>query len=246
MKWHCLPEASLLFQEAVLQLETTIRCLLQKENRPLTLFLSGGSTPLSLYEQWLASSQLSPKEWEQIHFFWGDERMVPSQDSRSNAGSATRVFLDPLGIPPQNIHYYPATGSAASRAKRHEAYLRCFLNRLDSKGPDILLLGMGTDGHTASLFPYSRSLRTQRWCVDAPSPIDATRRLTLTLPFLNRSSHIFLLVTGSAKHQLLRNWPHRPLPPAAVPAYALRKQNLHIFCDLPSRMRRDTERRGTE
>ena len=161
--------------------------------------------------------------------------MVPSQDPRSNAGSAARVFLAPLGISPQNIHYYPATGSAANRAKRHETYLRCFLNRLASKGPDILLLGMGADGHTASLFPYSRSLRTQRWCVDAPSPIDATRRLTLTLPFLNRSSYIFLLATGSAKHQLLRNWPNRSLPPAAIPAYALRQENLHIFCDLPRR-----------
>ena len=235
MKWNCLPEASLLFQEAVLQLETTIRRLLQKQNRPLTLFLSGGSTPLALYQQWLTASQLTQNEWKQIHFFWGDERIVSPQDSRSNAGSAKRVFLDPLGVPPQNIHYFPAAGSDASRAKRHEAYLRSFFNRLASKGPDILILGMGADGHTASLFPHSRSLRTQCWCVDAPSPIDATRRLTLTLPLLNRSKHIFLLAAGPAKHQLLRNWPNRPLPPASIPAYALRQQNLHIFCDLPRR-----------
>nr|WP_320145566.1 6-phosphogluconolactonase [uncultured Anaeromusa sp.] len=233
MKWHCIPDASLLFQETVVQLETTIRYSLQKENRPLTLFLSGGSTPLSLYQHWLTSSQLSQKEWRKIHFFWGDERIVLPQDSRSNAGSATRVFLDPLGIPLQNIHYYPATGSAASLAERHETYLRSFFNHIATKGPDILILGMGIDGHTASLFPYSRSLHTQRWCVDAPSPIDATRRLTLTLPFLNRSKHIFLLAAGSTKHTLLKNWPNRPLPPAAIPAYALRQQNLHIFCDLP-------------
>ena len=160
--------------------------------------LAGGSTPRALYEL-LALYQWSERvPWPQTHIFWGDERAVAPDSKDSNTRMARETLLDQVGIPAENIH--PMRGDAAdleAAARDYEAQLRAM------NGPlDLVLLGMGDDGHTASLFPgYAALHETERWCVATGiSPTEPrVPRLTLTLPCINAAHHVLVLVTGGGK-----------------------------------------------
>ncbi len=163
-----------------------------------TVALAGGSTPRALYEL-LALYEWSERvPWPQTHVFWGDERAVAPDSKDSNNRMARETLLDQVGIPPQNIR--PMRGDAEDlddAARDYEAQLRAM------NGPlDLVLLGMGDDGHTASLVPgYSALRETERWCVaTGVSPTEPrVPRLTLTLPCINAARHVLVLVTGGSK-----------------------------------------------
>jgi 6-phosphogluconolactonase len=153
--------------------------------------LAGGSTPQAVYRL-LASDEYRDRiEWERWYVFFGDERQVPLNDPRSNYGNARESLLRHVPIPGAQIH--PITD-----ADEYEGLLRAFFG--EAPDFDLLLLGMGDDGHTASLFPDSLSLREeQRWVVAPAEVVQGMARITLTLPALNAARRTLFLVCGPAK-----------------------------------------------
>lgn len=172
-------------------------------DRPIcTLVLSGGNTPKPLYER-LAAADLP---WEQIHLFWGDERYVPATDPDSNYGMTRSVWIDRCGIPEANLHPMTIAESPIAAAAAYETHLAEFFGipAAPAPGPcfDLMLLGMGDDGHTASLFPHTAALAvTDRWVTVGEK--SGQPRLTLTAPVINRSHQIVFLVAGASKRPAL-------------------------------------------
>ncbi len=164
-----------------------------------TLALSGGRTPQRLYEL-LAEGRGGPLDWSKVHVFWGDERCVSPDDPDSNYGMARWTLLDHVPVPPEHVHRMRAEDTPDRAAASYEADLRAFFG-----GPsafDLVLLGLGPDGHTASLFPGSEALNEPfRWVLSsrAPEGVEPAQRLTLTLPALNAARQVMFLVTGAAK-----------------------------------------------
>ncbi|MDW7709231.1 MAG: 6-phosphogluconolactonase [Deferrisomatales bacterium] len=165
--------------------------------------LSGGSTPLPVYER-LAS--WSPFPWAETHVFWGDERCVPLTNPASNAGAALRALLDRVPIPRIQIHLPPARLSPPEAAARAwEADLRAFFGPASAPPFDLVLLGLGADGHTASLFPGDPvSEEETRWtaAVTGGNALPPVPRITLTIPALRGARGALFLATGREKVEL--------------------------------------------
>src|ERR1043166_2656955 len=165
--------------------------------------LSGGSTPQTFYRL-LASQYCDQIPWAQVHVFWADERYVPITDRDSNYRMARVNLLDHVPCPPTNIHPMPTQFTDPNAAARdYEATLRSYFGT-DWPHFDLILLGLGKEGHTASLFPKSPALaETVHSVVAVEAPADPPSRLTLTLPVINRADNVYFLVTGSAKAHAL-------------------------------------------
>lgn len=170
--------------------------------------LSGGGTPKRMYEILGAGPLREVVPWERVHLFWGDERFVPGSDPRSNQRMVREALLDHVPVPPGNVHALPTEGLTAEQAA--EAYaqaLRAFYGseRLDPARPlfEIVLLGLGTNGHTASLFPGQPALdERERWAA-AVAPPGEPVRVTLTYPALESARHAAFLVAGAEKRPML-------------------------------------------
>jgi len=164
-----------------------------------SIVLSGGSTPKTLYRL-LATTHRSDVNWARVHLFWGDERWVPATDPLSNFRMAREALIDHVHCPAEHIHPIPVDALSPDAAAREYARrLHNFFRDADA-GPDLVLLGMGRDGHTASLFPHSPALAEQRrWAVASLAPVAPRERVTLTIPLINRAMHVFLLVAGHDK-----------------------------------------------
>lgn len=164
--------------------------------------LSGGSTPKRLYE--LLSERDLP--WDKIHWFWGDERNVPHDDSDSNTKMVREALLHRAPVPDENIHPVDVDVNRPSdAARRYEETLRSFFP--DDRFPawDLVLLGMGDDGHTASLFPHTSALSEyERWFVENWVEKFDTFRYTLTAPAINSAKRIWFLVAGANKQSALK------------------------------------------
>ncbi len=157
--------------------------------------LTGGSTPQASYRMLAAEPLRSRVDWRRWHVFLGDERQVPLDDERSNWRNARVNLLDHVPVPHGHLHPF-------TDADVYEGLLRAFFG--ERPDFDLLLLGMGGDGHTASLFPGSISLREEeRWAIEPPDVVEGMRRLTLTLPALNAARRTLFLVTGDAKAEAL-------------------------------------------
>lgn len=180
--------------------------LVEDSPGPFAIALSGGSTPSRLYE--LLADDSSGMDWEKVHLFLGDERFVPSDDPASNFGSVKRALLDRIDIPAGNIHGIPSDATTASEAaKIYEKELRVFFSTRE-KGFDLVLLGLGDDGHTASIFPGDPVIdEKEKWvsAVTAPPDVKQPERITLTLRLLNASKNIFFLVSGKSKADVLHD-----------------------------------------
>ena len=170
--------------------------------------LSGGNTPRAMF-QLLASDEFRGQvDWAKVHVFWGDERAVPPSNAESNYGMARRELLIRVPIPEGNVHRMEAEKPGIGRAAHeYEELLRKYLE-LDDRGFPrfhLIFLGLGKDGHTASLFPGSRGPRqTSRW-VSTPLVTKLNmRRMTLTLPVLDAALRVVFLVVGSEKAEILR------------------------------------------
>jgi 6-phosphogluconolactonase len=184
-----------------------------------TVALSGGSTPKSLYQLLAGEDHRARVPWSQTHVFWSDERCVPPDDPQSNYRMAYETLLAHVPITGQQIHRMRGEDEPSRAAADYESVLR---QQLDSADPRLclVLLGMGEDGHTASLFPSSPALDDQDHLVAAPYVEKlGSYRLTLTLPMLNAALKIIFLVSGEAKAATLRavfeeNPDPRQWPPA--------------------------------
>jgi len=167
------------------------------------LALSGGSTPAPFYRALAESANRKRLDWGHIHLFWGDERPVPQDHPESNYRMAKETLIDPVGIPDANVHRVPAEMDVRLAAFSYEEVLRDFF---DGNWPrfDLVLLGMGADGHTASLFPHSAGLNEeQRWFIANYAPVRETWRLTLTRRAINAARRVWVLVRGESKAEKL-------------------------------------------
>ncbi len=184
-----------------------------------TIALSGGKTPKSLYANLARPLYTTRMSWSHIHLFWGDERCVPPDHPESNFSMAFRALISKVPIPVQNIHRIPAeTEPPEEAAEAYEAVLREFFSSRRKAGPistfDVILLGVGKDGHTASLFPGDQALEEKkRWvtAVRAPQGSPPVPRITLTLPLINGARWVLFMVSGSGKREVVRSILQDPL-----------------------------------
>lgn len=168
-----------------------------------TIALAGGSTPKPLYAA-LAQQALP---WDAIHVFWGDERYVPPTDADSNEGMARKAWLDQVPFPPENIHPMPTDAAdPAIAAEQHDQHLRQFFQVAPGEFPalDLILLGMGDDGHTASLFPKTAALAVSDRLVTVGQKANQPR-ITFTAPFISQAHHVMFLIAGADKQSALQN-----------------------------------------
>jgi len=166
-----------------------------------TIALSGGSTPKPLYEA-IATQQLP---WNKIHVFWGDERYVPPENPDSNQLMARRAWLDRVDIPAENIHSIPTDEvDPAVAAHKYEQHLQEFFQTKNGEFPvlDLNLLGMGDDGHTASLFPHTEALHVRDRLITVGNK-DGQPRITFTVPTINQSRCVMFIVAGANKRPAL-------------------------------------------
>jgi len=150
---------------------------------------------------------LAAKElpWQQIHIFWGDERYVPHDHPDSNYQMTREVWLDPASIPSETIHPMPTDApDPAAAAQAYEAELQTFFQLQPNEFPsfDIVLLGMGDDGHTASLFPHTPALQVYDRLITVGNK-DGQPRLTITVPVINQARNVIFLVAGASKRPAL-------------------------------------------
>jgi 6-phosphogluconolactonase len=171
--------------------------------------LSGGSTPQAAHRLLASPEYAARVDWRRVHVFFGDERRVPLDDERSNYRNACESLLDHVPVPASQVH--PLTD-----ADQYEGLLRAFFG--ERPAFDLLYLGMGDDGHTASLFPGSIALlEEERWVIDPPDVVAGMRRHTLTLPALNAARRTLFLAVGPAKAgPLARIRGGEPLPAGMV------------------------------
>jgi 6-phosphogluconolactonase len=170
--------------------------------------LAGGSTPQEFYRVLSSSEYRTQVDWAKVHFFWGDERAVPPDHPDSNFGMARRALLVRVPIPSGNVHRMEAERPVIGRAAEdYEDILRQYLplSLIGFPRFHLILLGLGKDGHTASLFPGARRMRqTSRWVSTPQAPKLGARRMTLTLPVLNAAYQVLFLVTGAEKAAALQ------------------------------------------
>ncbi len=160
--------------------------------------LSGGSTPEKTYQQLAKQEGI---DWQNIHLFWGDERAVPPDHAESNYGMARTSLIEHIAIPSGNVHRIKGELDPAQAAKEYEKELRRhFGERAQYPRFDLIVLGLGEDGHTASLFPNTGALaETKRWVAANFVARLGEWRITLTLPAINHANNVVFLVTGESK-----------------------------------------------
>jgi 6-phosphogluconolactonase len=224
-------QAALALKAAELFAETADRAMARAGR--FTAALSGGSTPKLLYSLLAAEPYRSRVPWRQTHVFWGDERCVPPDYPDSNFGMAKATFLDRVTVPPEQVHRMQAEREDLDVAAReYEADIaRTFGVPPTGEPPtlDLILLGMGADGHTASLFPHTEALHeTRRWVVRNYVPKVAANRLTMTAPIINRGAMILFLVAGTDKAHVFREVLEGPADPERLPSQLIRPVAGHL------------------
>jgi 6-phosphogluconolactonase len=182
--------------------------------------LSGGSTPRSLFSLLAGPERAQHIGWSKVHVFWGDERTVPPDDPDSNYRMAREALLDRVALPSSNVHRIPAELEPTRAAEEYAHTLRDFFTRRTGAARfDLILLGMGADGHTASLFPGTAALdEHERWVVANYVEKLDTWRITLTLPVLNGAEHVAFLVAGAGKAETLKRVLQGPRQPRELPS----------------------------
>jgi 6-phosphogluconolactonase len=176
-----------------------------------TFVLSGGSTPEKTYALLAEADRAAAIDWPRVYLFFGDERLVPAEDPRSNFGLIRKNLLSRIPVPPANIFPVPTQGRNAAEASAAYAQMLAEFFSLSENIPprfDLILLGLGGDGHIASLFPFADALYvTDTWATwtspgTLPPPVD---RITLTYPVLNAARQVVFLVSGRDKASALRD-----------------------------------------
>ncbi len=192
-----------------------------------TVALSGGSTPRRLYQLLAEAPFRAQVDWPKVEFFWGDERAVPPDHKDSNYRTANEALLTKLALPPGHVHRMQAErpDRDATAREYQEEIARVFGVSPDGEPPsfDLVLLGMGPDGHTASLFPGTAALKeTRRWVVANHVPQMNTDRVTMTAPVLNRAANVLFLVAGGDKAERLAEVLGGPADVERLPSQLLR------------------------
>lgn len=197
-----------------------------------TIALSGGSTPKLLFDI-LAKKYADKIDWQSIHFFWGDERCVAPEDSDSNFGMTKSLLFDHVNIDPEKVHRVLGENDPDIEAKRYGSLISEVCTEENGlPSVDLMILGMGDDGHTASIFPHQMELLSApEICAVAEHPTSGQKRVTINGPTLNNSGTVAFLVTGAKKAEKVS----RALNPMAdhsdIPAAHITGREQHWFLD---------------
>ena len=201
------------------------------ETGRFTVALSGGSTPKVLYSLLATPEYNGSIPWSQVHFFWGDERCVPPDHPDSNYRMVHEALLVKITIPGANIHRMAGEKEPKLAAAEYENDLKTFFRLSSGALPrfDLMLLGLGEDGHTASLFPGSEALAEKERLVVAPY-VEKLRahRLSLSLPVINSAAMIVFLVAGKSKAEILQKILESKPESSPFPAASVQPQNGHL------------------
>jgi len=200
-----------------------------RESGRFIVSLAGGSTPRQLYELLATPAYAKRVDWSHTHVFWGDERCVPADDPASNYRLAREALLGRVPVPDANVHRIRGENEPARAAAAYEEALRRAFGTREgppSRAPghrfDLVLLGMGTDGHTASLFPSLAAVReNERWVVAQYVAEVSMWRVTVTPPVLNAAGDVVFLVSGAEKAATLHRVLEGPSEPDVLPAQAI-------------------------
>jgi 6-phosphogluconolactonase len=199
-----------------------------QERGRFTIALSGGSTPRGLYALLATPEYRERIPWPRVDLFWGDERCVPPDHPESNYRMVQESLLSKIAIPERNVHRMAGEKEPQIAAAEYEAELKNFFRLCDGALPrfDLILLGLGEDGHTASLFPGSEALEdTEHLVVAIYVEKLKTHRLTLTLPVLNQAAQIMFLVAGASKSAILKEVINADPISSNLPAAKIRPVN---------------------
>lgn len=219
-----LPDIDALSRAALEELLRDLQDAIKQRGRG-AIALSGGHTPEKMYTLWAATEKYrNETDWNRTHLFWGDERYVPQDDPLSNYRMTRETLLEHVPIPAANIHAVPTNlATPEQAAEAYDQELRKFFGTA-APAFDVTLLGLGPEGHTASLFPDSPALEEKaRWVVPVQVAAVPPNRLTFTLPVLNSSRNTYFLVAGENKRQILAALRAEPdSRPSAYPAGRIR------------------------
>jgi 6-phosphogluconolactonase len=200
------------------------------------LVLSGGNTPKKLHTLLASSPYRERIDWKKIHVFWGDERAVPFEDDRNNARMAFDTLLDKVDVPQDQIHIMDTSFSSDAAAMQYEEILNEYFGTdiLPKKTFDLVLLGMGDDGHTLSLFPGTPVIHEEKlWVTSFFLKDQQMDRITLTKNIVNHADHIVFMISGDGKsmalHQVLEGEKNPDLYPSQV--IIPTQGELHFFID---------------
>ncbi|MBN1598265.1 MAG: 6-phosphogluconolactonase [Bacteroidales bacterium] len=195
----------------------------------LNVALSGGNTPLLFFTK-LAEyngQKLNKIDWKRIHFFWGDERCVPTSHEDSNYGRASEVFLSTIDIPEKNIHRINGENDPYNESERYSQLVRQMVNTKSGiPSFDWVFLGVGTDGHIASIFPDQiKLINSEKICEVSENPESKQKRVTLTGIILNNAKRITFIVTGDHKKNVVKNILNNEGPYKKYPASYIKSNN---------------------
>ncbi|KYP16426.1 6-phosphogluconolactonase [Flavihumibacter sp. CACIAM 22H1] len=222
MDIQVFPDAETVAQKAAAFIVKKAQEVLKKQSR-FTICLSGGSTPKRLH-QLLAEAPLQQQvDWSKVHVFWGDERYVPLEDDRNNARMAYDTLLNKVPIPEEQIHIMRTDyDSPAEAASEYAKLLHQYFDH-QPHSFDLLILGMGDDAHTLSLFPHTEVIQeNRRWCISFFLEAQDMFRVTITRPVANQSACILFLTTGAGKAKALQNVWEGPQDFSEYPAQSVK------------------------
>ena len=181
--------------------------------------LAGGSTPKRVYELLASDEYRNRVDWPKAHIFFGDERCVPPDHNDSNYRMAAATLLSRVPVPVENVHRITGEGDAVANARLYEDELRAYFDHEEWPEFDLVMLGMGDDGHTASLFPETTALKeTSAWVTSNWVEKFKVFRITLTAPAINHAAHVMFLVTGAGKALRLPEVLRGPREPERLPS----------------------------
>ncbi|MDP9500152.1 6-phosphogluconolactonase [Bisgaard Taxon 45] len=192
------------------------------EGRPVHISLSGGSTPKLLFKTLAQAPYNTEIQWQNLHFWWGDDRMVPPTDPESNYGEVQKLLFDHIQIPAQNIHRIHGEEPVEKELKRFEQELSAVV---PEQVFDWIILGMGTDGHTASLFPHQTDFDDSNLAVIAKHPETGQIRISKTAKLIEQAKRVTYLVTGGSKAEILKEI--QTIPAEQLPYPAAKIQAKH-------------------
>jgi 6-phosphogluconolactonase len=192
------------------------------EKGKFTVALSGGNTPGAMYALLAAEPYSKQVDWKHCYFFWGDERCVPLNDPDNNGFNAKNILLDKVPVPKQNIFVIPVDETPVNAAIYYEATVKIFF-KTDKPSFDLILLGMGDNGHTASLFPHTTILHEQKALVKEVYVEEIkANRISFTAPLINNAKHILFLVSGKDKEAMVKKVLEGEYKPEEYPAQMIK------------------------
>jgi 6-phosphogluconolactonase len=225
-------EAKNLYEEAARQFMLAATDAI-KERGIFRAALSGGSSPLPLYKLLADEGNTQGMDWGRVHFYWGDERCVPPEHTESNYGKAWDFFLQHIDIPQQNLHRIKGELGAEKAAQGYRLELKnTAFGALDWPRFDLVYLGMGVDGHTASLFPRSPVMNSSGFSAIAVKAEYQNRpadRVTLTAQVFNSARKIILIAVGQPKAELIATIAAGELDPTELPVQRIQPMNGELF-----------------